>query len=376
MQKYEAIELLNKFKAGKCSEQELAWLESWYLGWNKDHKINLSESEIEKIGGQMWLNIDSREQRSSYLMLKRVAAIAAVVACLFLGIAFYIRTTSAPNGTALVTFTNDIAPGKTGATLTLSNGQQIVLKDVIAGDIAKQSGVRISKTAEGQIVYEVTDKVASSGAYNTLSAGRGEQTQIRLPDGTLVFLNAESSLNYPASFALAKNRTVYLTGEGYFEVVKNKAQPFVVNTANQQIEVLGTHFNVNSYMDGKSVKTTLLEGSVKLTAGRWTTVIKPGQQAELSKEGIALKAVEVTDAIAWKDGYFMFNNESLENVMSKIGRWYNVNIVFEDPEARKDVFFGTISKYENISKVLYLLSETRLVTFKIEGHTIRIFKIN
>lgn len=375
MQKLNAKKLLDKFKAGKCSDEELAWLETWYIGWNAENKISFSETEIADHGAQMWIKIDKWQHRpSKSLLFRRVAAVAAVLMLLMSGIYFYTYTYSVSEGSDKAA--HDIPPGGNGATLTLSNGQKIIIKDVLAGNIAKQAGVKISKTANGQIVYEVLNGNSGAVEYNTLSSARGEQAQLRLPDGSIVFLNAASSLKYPTSFAKLKKRMVFLTGEGYFEIAKDKTHPFIVTTTNQQVEVLGTHFNINSYADEKSVKTTLIEGSVKLTAGRWSTLLKPGQQAEFSNTGIAVKEVEAADAIAWKEGYFMFNNETLESMMPRIAKWYDVDFIFEDQEAKKYVFFGTISRYEKISKVLHMLSRTDLVTFKIEGNMIKISKKN
>lgn len=312
----------------------------------------------------------------------RYAAIAAAIAFIVIGAYFFRSSFSTQDVQPARMAVADIAPGKNGATLTLANGQKIFINEALAGNIANQSGVKISKTKDGQIIYEVTDQGTGKTEYNTLTTTRGEQTQVRLPDGSLVFLNAASSLRYPTSFAKAAKRSVGLTGEGYFEISKNKAQPFVVTAAGQQVEVLGTHFNINAYADEKSVRTTLLEGSVKVAAvsaegshadngnGR---ILKPGQQSAFTEQGIQVADVNTDEALAWQKGYFRFYDEQISSVMRKVSRWYNVEVEYagEQPEVG---FNARIGKFSNIKDVLGILEKSGAVHFKIEGRKVIVSK--
>lgn len=288
------------------------------------------------------------------------------------GVGFYFYNTNKKAEQQSV-YANDIDPGKNGATLTLADGKKILINDVGAGNIASQSGVRISKTADGQIIYEITGSNSGKTEYNTLTTTRGEQTQVRLPDGSLVFLNAVSSLKFPTSFAKLKERSVEILGEGYFEIAKDKVHPFIVKNEKQQIEVLGTHFNVNAYHDEPSVKTTLLEGSIKISTAQNASVLKPGEQAVNSNENLAIGNVDVDKAVAWKNAKFVFDDENIESVMRKLSRWYNVEVVYQDNVSNR-TFTGSISRYDKISKILDKITYIEAVHFKVEGRRITVMK--
>lgn len=298
--------------------------------------------------------------------------IAAASIVLVAGVGFYFYNTNKKAEQQSV-YANDIDPGKNGATLTLADGKKILINDVGAGNIASQSGVRISKTADGQIIYEITGSNSGKTEYNTLTTTRGEQTQVRLPDGSLVFLNAVSSLKFPTSFAKLKERSVEILGEGYFEIAKDKVHPFIVKNEKQQIEVLGTHFNVNAYHDEPSVKTTLLEGSIKISTAQNASVLKPGEQAVNSNENLAIGNVDVDKAVAWKNAKFVFDDENIESVMRKLSRWYNVEVVYQDNVSNR-TFTGSISRYDKISKILDKITYIEAVHFKVEGRRITVMK--
>lgn len=261
----------------------------------------------------------------------------------------------------------DIVPGKNAATLILANGKRIALDDVHNGELAREAGVVITKTSDGQLIYEVKDQGDAAGSKtNTLKTARGETYQIRLPDGTLVWINAASSLTYPASFAALKTRTVTLNGEAYFEVTKDASHPFIVKTAQQHLVVLGTHFNVNSYTDEGQTLTTLLEGSVKINE---QTLLKPGEQAQLSANGnMRVGKASIAEAIGWKNGFFLFEKDDLPTVMRQISRWYDMDVKYEG-EIPKASFDGKVYRNLNLSKVLEVLKYAD-VKFRIEGKTI------
>jgi len=261
----------------------------------------------------------------------------------------------------------DIVPGKNAATLILANGKRIALDDVHSGELAREAGVVITKTSDGQLIYEVKDQGDEAGSKtNTLKTARGETYQIRLPDGTLVWINAASSLTYPASFAALKTRTVTLNGEAYFEVAKDASHPFIVKTAQQHLVVLGTHFNVNSYPDEGQTLTTLLEGSVKINE---QTLLKPGEQAQLSANGnMRVGKANIAEAIGWKNGFFLFEKDDLPTVMRQISRWYDMDVKYEG-EVPKASFDGKVYRNLNLSKVLEVLKYAD-VKFRIEGKAI------
>ena len=265
----------------------------------------------------------------------------------------------------------DVDPGTNKAVLTLANGKQIPLVDGVNGSLAEQNGVKITTTAAGQLVYTFSgDKGTRSGMeQNQITTPRGGQYQLQLADGTKIWLNAASSVKFPVSFQGSK-RNVELQGEAYFEVAKDKAHPFIVKSIHQEVEVLGTHFNLKVYENGLRTTTTLLEGSVKVNQ----VILKPGEESTLTAGQINVRNVDTDNAISWKNGFFNFDNEPLEQIMDDIGRWYDLDVKFKDEELRKKMFSGSISKYVKVSHVLSKLSLTRSVQFEIQGKTIIVMK--
>ena len=298
----------------------------------------------------------------------RIAIAASVLACVAIGGYIYRESTiTAPK--AMQPLVQDVAPGGNKATLTLANGQKIVLSDDLDGEIAKQAGVQISKSKNGVLVYTVADNDhVPANSMNTLSTAKGETYKIILPDKTAVWLNAASSLTYPARFTGA-DRQVTLAGEGYFEVAKDQQHPFKVNTTKQQVTVLGTHFNINAYPDEPATRTTLLEGSVKVSAGNEHVTIPPGQQSTLRNGNVGVQNVDPDQATAWKDDKFMFDGDNIQYIMRMIERWYNIDVVYEGAISNEK-FYGGISRYENVSEILKILESTKSINFRIEGKTI------
>lgn len=302
----------------------------------------------------------------------RMAA-AAALAGILAGGYFWSRQGNKPKEPLAVSIPakqNDVAAGKNTATLTLANGKKIILSGAQAGKLTSQAGAEVTKTADGSLAYHPVSNPATV-EYNTLTTARGEQYQITLSDGTKVWLNAATSLTFPASFAQLAERTVEVQGEAYFEVASDPAHPFRVKTGKQQVQVLGTSFNVNNYADEPLARTTLLEGAVKINNAQ---VLKPGQQAISAPNG-ALKIVNVdtNGAIAWKNGYFEFKDENIYDVMRKIARWYNVEIIYEG-DIPTDEMEGTISRYENVSKVLGTIEKAGILKFRITGKKIYVSK--
>lgn len=314
-------------------------------------------AEIEQeIWTGVYAKIEKNSKRSGYRSWLAVAAVLLVM--LTAGLIFF-NSGHLPNSVKTNTANHkpDILPGGNKAILTLPNGKQIVLKAA--------NGILLYKTSSLAGNFNTGEEL-----FNTISTPRGGQYQVVLPDGTHVWLNAASSLKFPASFK-GKKRLVTLSGEAYFEVAKNKKMPFVVHAENQEVEVLGTHFNINSYTDELATKTTLLEGSVKVIAQGNQKVLTPGEQAQINRNTKAIKVMQVSieDAIAWKNGYFVFNDEKLESIMHRVSRWYDIDYEFKGQQGDLS-FLGIVERSKNISSLLKVLESTGNVHFKIEGRKI------
>lgn len=318
-----------------------------------------------------------RKETSVYKLWK-VASAAIILITAAVSLYFYFNNT--PISVKDELSHHHIPPGGNKAILTLSSGEQIVLTNADNGKLAEQAGVSITKAADGQLVYSVSNTGQASNSENTSLANQyniietpiGGQYQVRLPDGTQVWLNAASSLKFPAYFSPKGKRQVALTGEAYFEVAHNKKQPFVVNTARQAVTVLGTHFNINTYTDEPFVKTTLLAGSVSITANTHTVMLRPGQESLLnSKNQVVVNTADLESAIAWKNGKFIYNNEDLHSIMRKLSRWYNVEIVYKGDFTGR-AFDGSVSRFNTVAEVLRKFELTNNLHFKIEGRRITV----
>jgi len=265
----------------------------------------------------------------------------------------------------------DIAPGRNRATLTLADGTAISLDDAANGAIARQGNSSIVKLSNGKILYDLKGTEGTQAQLNPMSTPRGGQYQLTLQDGTKVWLNAASSITYPAAF-VDRARRVQVKGEAYFEVAKNKTKPFIVGIDGQSsVEVLGTSFNVNAYSDEENSKTTLLEGSVRVIGPASDAIIlKPGQQAVIeSRKGVTMRSdIDTEEVMAWKDGYFQFNGASLETVLRQLARWYDVEIDYRGHVPAK-TFIGEIPRDASLSQVLNVLEKTG-VHFRIQGRNI------
>ena len=383
MQKKDATELLKKYLAGNCSEEECGLLETWYLKYEEKALPELSQEKKEEQLEEIWAFLSKRleapiegmtiaETELPYktpVLWPKIAVAATVLIALSIGFYFY----NSPNK-ALPAAQQQISQSEINiihqkAMLTLADGRTISLDEAKNGEIAEQAGVTITKTKDGQLVYE---GAAKESAFNKIVTPKGGQYQISLPDGTKVWLNAASSLSYPASFTGDK-REVKLLGEAYFEVAKNKKMPFVVHSKGQEVEVLGTHFNVNAYADEKKTKTTLLEGSVKvkLIDAKAAALLKPGQQSVYDGGQLDVNEIDVSEVIAWKTGYFLFQDEDISSIMRTIARWYDVEVVYAANISPKKIG-GRISRNKSLDYVLKTLSRTDKFNFKVEGRRVTV----
>ncbi|POY37930.1 anti-sigma factor [Solitalea longa] len=374
--------LFERYQAGQLSEQEQkVWLEVLTDPKHQEAINELAEGIFDRPDLLKYRMEDAKAKEvldhillqpqfsstQTYVLWKRLAGVAAAITFIAFGLYFY-KSQDHKQGVETAKHVNDIAPGKMGATLTLASGKKIKLSDAPNGEIAKESGISISKTADGQVIYKVNATPAELNKINTLSTAKSETYSLTLPDQSKVWLNAESSLTYTTNLLENGIRRVKLSGEAYFEIAKDKTHPFIVESDGQEVKVLGTHFNINSYANEPETKTTLLEGSVAVSTSEGTKqTLKPGEQSTLNRSGkISVETVDVDYAVAWKEGYFQFENENLESIMRKISRWYDVEVEYKDNKLKELVFVGTVSKYKNVSQVLKKLELTNALQFKIE----------
>lgn len=412
--------ILEKYNAGTATEAEIRFLEAYYkaLGWRPGYTDQLNAVQLDELFFDIKQKIDADidrgrkvdtavggpseplilKGRSKFVVLRRWFSAAAVLLCI--GAVFYFyqhqgKTELAPNA--------EIAPGRNTATLTLADGKKITLSAATNGTLAEQVGAEITKTADGQLVYTVvpgkkggSDQTINP-ALNKIATARGEQYQVVLPDGSKVWLNAASTLTFPTTFAAQKNRKVELSGEAYFEVAKDKTHPFIVKSGQQEVQVLGTHFNISAYeatSDVKTaagttasltgvktltgIKTTLLEGQVKVSSplaqnqSGNSVVLEPGEQATLTSKSLAVSAVDVRLAVDWKNGEFRFRNEPLPAILDKIARWYDVDIDYVPDAQHIPTFSGSVSRFANVATVLNMLGKASDLRFSIQGRTIKV----
>jgi len=272
---------------------------------------------------------------------------------------------------------HDIPAGTNCATLTLADGSTIDLNAAQTGRIANGEQVSITKTSDGQLIYNIKARTTQTTklAYNTLTTPKGGQYQVNLPDGTRVWLNSASSLRFPEHFGPAERR-VELSGQGYFEVAHNKAMPFKVVSNLQEVEVLGTHFDVSSYPDDRLMKTTLLQGSVKVSLygkKRETVLLKPGQQSVLTTSGtMKVSLADVEQAIGWKEGDFVFHSAPLDQIMKELGRWYDIEVNIANGVDRNQTYSGSISRSKPLSAVLIMLKSSSNIKFNIKNRVVSI----
>lgn len=382
--------LIEKYQQGTITPEESQQLNEWY------HSFDDSEVVVETEEEMNWLQIKNRLQNKIGLTMQVQTAksqkrwikkwhipVAAAVLLLSLTALLYwqhnnIKTGAADMAKANQPIKQDIAPGGNKAVLTLADGSHIILDSVASGTISQQGMIAVKKLENGVLAYTVatdtTNNLETALTYNTISTPKGGQYQVTLADGTKVWLNAASSIRFPVKFS-GTERPVEITGEAYFEVAKNPSMPFKVKAAGTVIEVLGTHFNINAYTDEATVKTTLLEGKVKITPSGNNHVatsrfLTPGQQALVDPYGSIRinNQADVEEAVAWKNGRFQFNSADLHSILRQIARWYDVDIEYK---INTDLHFtGQITRNENVSKVLEKLKLTGEVTFTVEGRKI------
>ncbi|MBL1407495.1 FecR family protein [Sphingobacterium faecale] len=377
MEKENIKDILQKAGKKDITPQEEDKVRLWLLQLHQQEPSTLSEEQIKEAGRHIWTRLQQPQPTIDPVVRRlwsRWVAAVAMVCCIAAGALYYFNMSD--NTPLESVYGGDVTPGKTGATLTLADGTQIHIDDAQSGDLAEQFGVKISKDADGQIIYEINDKEAHAIGYNTLTTTRGEQTKVRLPDGTLVFLNALSSLRYPTSFADNTERTVSLSGEGYFQVTKayqdiagkKQVQTFVVETNQQKVRVLGTRFNINAF-NPDLIVTTLEEGAVLVSSTEATQRLRPGEQVHNNGQQMILGQANMDEVLGWKDGNFIFMGVGIHTVMEQVSRWYDVDVVYNSQQIG-GLFYVNISRDKNLSEILSVLEKTSGIRFKIEGRRV------
>jgi transmembrane sensor len=311
-----------------------------------------TEGSLERIKLIMQQETEQKQIRTMYWKRILVAAISLSLIGTLCYKYFPHKTIN--NKTAAIAHPVYIPAGSNKAILTLSNGTKINLNDSQTGTIAQQSGATIQKKTGGLIAYASSQNGTDTATvYNLIETPRGGQYRLVLPDGTRVWLNAASSLKYPTRFT-GKLREVMLTGEGYFEVIHNAKQPFIVKTNTQAIKDIGTSFNVNSYSDEPHSITTLVEGSIQLAAEKKKVILKPGQQASNISGSIKVSDADIETATAWKNNQIAFHHADIQNVLRQIARWYNLKIEYQG-KIPNIIISGGVSRQADLSAVLKML---------------------
>lgn len=380
--------LFDKYLQGTCSPEEWEELlvlvssipeedtvtlsaplyELWLKSSNKDNANSLKSFDKEKL----YHAIIQSEQRDARPVIQlnwwKIAAAAMLTGVIVTAAIMYLGKESPGKQTLALNnmeAAQKVKPGIQQAVLTLANGQEIVLDSAATGMISQQGNVKIINL-NGQLAYEGGNAGNNSKAgYNMVTTAKANQYQLILRDGTKVWLNAASSIKFPTSF-IESTRTVEITGEAYFEVAKDKTKPFHVLAKGIDVAVLGTHFNINAYDDEAEVKTSLLEGSVKITAGNQAGQLSPGEAANYNKAGqLSIAPAKVDQSVAWVNGYFQFDQTPLPVILRQIGRWYDLEIVYEGKVPDR-IFKGKIQRSLPLSSILKILRSGD-IQFRLEG---------
>lgn len=389
--------LINNKLQGDLCEQDQAFLINWIQSSSanqiiyeelmnaenlKETILHLEQYDTEFYGRRIFDQlelpwVETAKQKPGHLSFIKTALFKwAAAACFFFMVGyggFYWFSHQYHKSTA--SLVKSIVPGSSKAILTLADGSTVILDSAHHGSIGKQGEVSIVNVQNGLIAY----KGASADItppLNTMTIPKGGEFQLVLSDGTKVRLNSASSLQYPVAF-VGKQREVRLSGEAYFEVAKNKNMPFIVSVNGMQVRVLGTHFNIKAYPDEKNIRTTLIEGSVKVSDAGKEVLITPGQQAVLNNtdHSLHVRQANLDEVLAWTKGEFLFENTNIQSIMRQVSRWYNAEIIF-DTDLSSIRFSGGMRREQNIQQLLEILETDGRLQFEIKGQSIIVHKHN
>jgi len=376
-------QLVERYVAKSLSNEELEVFAELVKQGKLDEELALAMEREALLGEKV---ISPAIQR----LWPRLAGIAAAIALIgFAGWFFYSSNNSGQDAGQNKYAKTDIAPGHNGATLTLANGRIIKLSDA---KTAVAIGANTLNYDDGSaVVVNASDADDLGNTEITAATGRAQTYAVTLPDGTKVWLNSATKLTFPTKFSTSGKRIVTLDGEAYFEVYKDKLHPFVVKSQEhngipqQEITVLGTHFNISAYNNDEQVKTALLEGSVKVNVsdiasgnaatGQTGVILKVNQQSVVAKSTkIAVENINAQEAVDWKNGSFVFEHQKLSEIMKKVERWYDVRITYQNNTLKNQTFTGEISRYDHVSELLKILERTGKVSFEIKNRNIIVSK--
>ncbi len=371
--------LLSKAFLGTLSEEEERALQQWRDESPENEQLYESEmntgyivqkshdvARVNIVNGYMNVLL-KRKRNVRVRRVRRIVSIAAGVVLPLLAVVLWYGTRERIEDVS-EQVASVIRHGGVKAELVLADGTTRILGSEVTDSLLVQQGANI--VVQNQGVSYCVDSSVVEERYNTLRVPRGGEYSITLSDGTIVYLNSESELRYPVNF-VGRDRRVYLSGEAYFDVVQDEAHPFIVDMGNSSVRVLGTSFDVRAYADEDEVLTTLVQGSVKFSAGKEFVTLEPGKQAVLGKSGsIETREVDTYLYTAWKEGVFAFKRQRLEEIMKVVARWYDVNIFWENVSQKEVTFTGKMKRYDDFSKVVEVLEMTGNTEFVIKENNI------
>ena len=381
---FEIARIIQKSLKGKLSESEERQLSGWRKVSDENERAfqRMISEDFYTIGMEKLEMYDSRvaygrflqkkyQQRRKRRFLINMARVAAVALPFVIALVLYVGLNREEEQMVRPSLASNILPGTSKAVLTLANGQMIPLGKEATDSTIITDGTQISASGSG--VTYASGVESESVVYNKLEIPRGGEFCLTLSDGTRVWLNSETSIQYPVAFG-AKERRVFVQGEAYFEVAKDANKPFTVQFMSSSVTVLGTSFNIRAYPEEKRSQTTLAEGSVRIYSPGSSMLLKPGEQAEVSAlSGEMVKQeVEVKNFTSWKDGLFVFEQQPLEYIMRTLERWYDIRVIFKDEGAKRISLSGNMKRYGDFSQVMKMLQMTGDVRFELHGNDVYI----
>ena len=381
---FEIARIIQKSLKGKLSESEERQLSGWRKVSDENERAfqRMISEDFYTIGMEKLEMYDSRvaygrflqkkyQQRRKRRFLINMARVAAVALPFVIALVLYVGLNREEEQMVRPSLASNILPGTSKAVLTLANGQMIPLGKEATDSTIITDGTQISASGSG--VTYASGVESESVVYNKLEIPRGGEFCLTLSDGTRVWLNSETSIQYPVAFG-AKERRVFVQGEAYFEVAKDAKKPFTVQFLSSSVTVLGTSFNIRAYPEEKRSQTTLAEGSVRIYSPGSSMLLKPGEQAEVSAlSGEMVKQeVEVKNFTSWKDGRFVFEQQPLEDIMRTLERWYDIRVIFKDEGAKRISLSGNMKRYGDFSQVMKMLQMTGDVRFELHGNDVYI----
>ena len=387
----ENSDLYQQFLNGRCNSEELDQLFRYFgtvseaelkemilAEMEKDEHESITELEqkhLKHLHGGLTQQL-FKERKSIIRLWPRIAAAASIIIAVSSGTYFILHKKQTAQQTA--ENQNDVPPGSNKAILIMANGKQIVITGAKNGLLAQQGNTAITKTADGKLLYSSSGTNKGIMLYDTLIVPRGGQHQVKFSDGSIAYLNADSKLRMPENFENSDRTVELISGEADFHVVHNAKSPFRVKVKGQITVDIGTEFNINAYPEETTIKTTLLEGSVKVYSKGKSSILKPTQQSSVNPSSSTIRVynVDTDEAFSWKNGKFIFSSTPLDNIMRQVSRWYDVEVVYQDDSIKQKQFSAISTRFANVSQVLHNLELTGEVKFKIEGKRITVLKNN